>query len=669
MKTKIFYKQMSRAFKTVCTCGLILLVVTAFFVMSLNLYNSSVKNLQKAEDTYSTIAVMELQGDVDRRGRLVDVESESYIGYQTVAATGYDLEQILGARGVLGYDLRARYAAYIEGEAAMSTNDGYLMASQDIIRFKLLGDEPIRLPNSWTDEYLSFNRSEHYVDLEVVDWAADCLKYEGTQFSYNGIGVGVVSDPENRDYYAEQVKRLNRSDEVDYVTLYPGVEYIAHIELSSGWHTKEDSRGLLVGSRILNAQMFGFFSEDFYVDYYGGTEDINYTFGREANAPYPVARWEDVQNDPVLKEQWSRAWESINYNMCSFNVCLTDDIAGVPVFHLGGAYLADGRAITAEEYASGAKVCMISRKLSNLQGLHVGSKVKMDLYRFEAFPNTDYVGWGTEQPVYHKNTQGFFDSGEYEIVGIFDKKELTGNSGIAEGTMAMPWTLIFMPHNSVRNALPEEALPVHGALLTLWLENGSVDDFLADMDALGVTQQQEGRYNAQFTFYDQGYSIIQPSLQSMHGTARLLLILSALLLCITCLLLAYFFGQTQKHNIGIFRMLGGKKRQAIAAVLVCALAVTVLGAVPGAVIGHRLTGSVGADLLAADGEDALQNAAYRANVLTAKDTAPMELTVYADADLSAQAACCGLLFPLLILVFVLGYIGKEPRELLPKNKT
>ena len=109
--------------------------------------------------------------------------------------------------------------------------------------------------------------------------------------------------------------------------------------------------------------------------------------------------------------------------------------------------------------------------------------------------------------------------------------------------MTLATDTIYIPHNSVQNTLPEEELPVHGALLTLWLENGSINDFLADMDALGLTERKEGQYNPTFTFYDQGYSVIQPSLQGMYSTAKLLLILSVLLLVITCVLLSYFFAQ------------------------------------------------------------------------------------------------------------------------------
>lgn len=471
---------------------------------------------------------------------------------------------------------------------------------------------------------------------------------------------------EARSYYAEQVKKLNRNDETDYVTLYPGVEYIAGTWMTSGWHTTEDSNGLLVGIRRFHPSYIDYFSEGFYVSY-GKKENVDAVKGMDAGQPFPIARWEDVQNDPVLKEQWIGAWEAMKYNTCAYTVCLTDDITGVPVFHLGGAFLADGRMITEEEYQTGAKVCMVSKEMAKLQGWRVGDKLDMDFFQFEAFPNNNTTEWDS-QPVYHKNTEGFFDSGEYELIGIFDQKTLVGNSGIAASTLTMAWNTIYIPHTAVQNTLPEEEPPVHGALLTIWLRNGAIDDFLADMDALGITEEKDGQYNPTFTFYDQGYSVIQPSLQSMHSTAELLLVLSALLLVITCVLLAYFFAQNQKHNIGIFRMLGGKKQQALVAVLVCAMMITVIGAVPGAVIGHTLVEQVGETMLTGDLVENEKTAALRAYVLAAEENNTVQLGVQADSALSVMAGLTALLFPLLILAFVIGYIGKEPRELLPKNK-
>ncbi len=681
MKTNIFYRQLYRSVKTVCTNGLILLVVTAFFVMSLNLYAGSVYNLKSAEDTYRTVAVMELYGDVNRRGELTPPGGEGYLGYRAVAVDGYDLEPILRGSSVLRYDLRARYAAYIPGQASRNLHGKNtagtetLMESEDIIRFKLEGSSPLTLPLNWDPEYENFfdgSKGRKNASFTILDNAADCFWYDetGTRMALDGFfGSGFGEDHEYRDYYAEDIRQLNRSEDIDHVTLYPGVEYIACNSLLLNFNVKDASNGLLESASPRFFPTFAdYFSQDYYVNYrgYQGQESVGRgRYGTEADAPFPLARWEDVQNDPRLKARWEGVWEAVNYNLCAYNICLTDDITGVPVFHLGGAYLSDGRMITREEYGAGAKVCMVSRKKAQVQGWKVGDKLEMNFYRFEAIPNNLDTG-PNRNPEYHQNTEGFFDSGEYEIVGLFDQRPVIGDSAVSQSAMAMPWDLIYLPHKAVENTTPKEELPVHGALFTVWLENGSITDFQADMEALGLTKPKEGQYTPSFTYYDQGYSVIQPSLQHMYGTARLLLILSALLLVITCVLQAWFFAQHHRHTVGIYRMLGGKKGRAAAALLACALAVTLLGLLPGALLGHSLAERVGQTILAGDLLQSEKYASLRAFVLA--DAAREAVSVRADAALSALAACGALLFPLLFLVFLACYMGKEPRELMPKSR-
>ncbi len=673
MKTKIFYKQMGRSFRTLLTNGVILLVVTAFFVMSLNLYSGSVRNLQKAEETYRTIAVAEFYGDVDNRGVLTDPDSEDYMGYLSVAVDGYDISPLVNASGVIDYDLRARYVAYIPGQPSKSDlNEGLtgqnFMNDDNIIRFTLAQDEPVTIPISWNEEYESYHHNfPNKLFLNVQQTAADFLWYDSTQFHSQGVYMG--ESPSFREYYADQVKQLNRSEETEYVILYPGVEYVSTTRLMDGWKIRDGSKGKYVGNQIFYPTSFPYFTEDHHVYYNRRNEEYSsYEPGYYVDQPFPVARWEDVQNDPELKARWDAAWQAVEYNMCAYNVCFTDDITGVPVFHLGGAFLSDGRAITQEEYDTGAKVCMVSRKMAMYHGWVVGSKLDMHFFQYEGFRNRNEEIWW-DRPTYHKETEGFFDSGEYEIVGIYDQRALVGNSGIAPSTLAMPWNLIYLPHNSVQNAPAEEERPVHATYLTIWLENGSIDEFLVDMDALGITDKPAGQYHPSFTFFDQGYSLIQPGLQSMHSTARLLLILSTLLLAVTCLLLAYFFAHKQKHNIGIFRMLGGRKPQAVAAVLLCALTITLLCAALGGVVGHSLTADVGQRILGAAPTEEDYVAALRAYVLTAEEGETVDLSVRPDTGLTVLASCGALLFPLLVLAFLLGYIGREPRALLPQNKT
>lgn len=702
MHFRIFLQQLRRGTKRTLLYTLILMAVSAFLVMSLNLYKNSTANLQSAEETYTTIALMELYGDVNSYGELVEPFSEDYAGNKAVAVEGYDISKIVKADGVYDWDLRQKYAAHIDGDIALNTDYGWIKADRDIFRFTLAGDKPVEIPIAWSNQFEERGSLVDIpIDVNIIDNAASCFNYEslfGTPFTQMeidiGFGEGIAMYWDDCEEYREQVRQLNRSENSETIILYPGVEYIATTWTSSGWVETEDGVYQYVGTRydddykeglplpqydqlvgamkndLPRARFYPNFLDygaDLYVNYGGSRDHISVYNGSYTDPiqPFPIQRWEDVQNDPEMKEYFDGAWEAMEIQPSLFNVELTDNIEGVPVFHLGSAYVKEGRFITPEEYESGAKVCMISEKMAEVQEWQIGDKLTMDFFDYDLFPSTE-SDVGAEQAVWNEGDE-FFYSDSYEIVGLFDQTPTTGNSGISENTLAMPWNTIYLPHNSVEGTRSLEESNVSGYLLTLWLENGAVDRFMADMEALGLTETKEGQYNPSFIFYDQGYSQIQPGLEAMHSTAQLLLVLSAVLMVVTSILLAYFYAQNQKQSVGIFRMLGGSKLKSLTAVLLCIILIALLGAGIGAAAGHVLTQTVSAKIIESNLSQSEAAAAFQAFVLQSGSEA-QELATEAHLNLSLSAGGITILLPVvLVLIFVILYINKEPRELLPKS--
>ena len=68
---RIFAQQLLRGKKRLILNIALLITTTAFFVMSLNLYQNSNQNLRLVEESYSTIAAAEIYGDVNSAGELV----------------------------------------------------------------------------------------------------------------------------------------------------------------------------------------------------------------------------------------------------------------------------------------------------------------------------------------------------------------------------------------------------------------------------------------------------------------------------------------------------------------------------------------------------------------------------------------------------------------------
>ena len=645
MSIRLFLKQQQRSLKRTLLNILLLTVTTAFFVMSMNLYRNSVDNLARVEENYTTIAVMELYGDVDKYGQLTDPDAETHDGYYSVGVNGYDLSKIVSADCVEKHDLRTRYAAYIPNRYARNNSDGYL-CSTDHIRFKIQSDEPVEL-TIWPSG--DIDHDYQTVQVEVLYSATGLYTY-GDEFE-----LDIAMTESDRQYYSQDIQKLNRQEIDDRIILYPNTEYY------------------MVGTTAPGGAYFypmgSEYGEDHYLSYFKGFEcTFSEPVSEEHPNPFYIQRWDDIQDDKDLSAFFENAEKALLYTVSSFCVMTTNDVMGIPAFHLGGAQLYAGRFISEEEYISGAKVCMISQTFANKQHLEVGDILDMSFYRFDAFPNAD-MSANTNRPIYTHDTEGFFDQGVYEIVGVYSNRDVEGNSTISESAMALPWINIFIPQNALTIPDNQAIQFVHGNLLTIWLENGTIDGFLDHVTQLGITEAKDGEYKAQFTFYDQGYSIIQPSLQAMMGTAELLLILSSILLAVTSLLLAWFFAQGQRQNTGILRMLGGRKLQALTGILLCALIIALLGAALGTGLGAVLTQEVGGKILGDNLQTNAENADFRAYVLSGDDTGMDLISIGIHTGLTLAAGVIGLLpFVGLVIFFVLLYIGKEPRALLPKSK-
>ena len=678
---------------------MVLVILTAFFCTSLNLYMNSQYNLRLADETYTTIAIMELYTDVDSYGNLISniTKADDYAGYYALTVYGYDLEPIINAPSVKKYELRARYGAFSENNIAKKMDEnirGLIVPyyNEDVLHFKLnidnntmldpynAGQEitPNLTPNGFALPDLVLrgiysDREKHWLIsfvFDVIDTATDVFLTKDKNAGRINAGVD-ISGEYIFEHYTDALKKLNYTDpSQNYVYLEPDVEYIGVIRALHGNAGRGEFGTEMLGKNTIT-QMF------FEADVFFTKPAYRYQKGRNANQefvgkiyteehPFWLYKYEDVENDPELKEKYEQISRAYHINSRSFGVTTTNDITGIPAFNLGNMFIREGHAISDEEFASGAKVCMISKEQAVVQNWKVGQKINFNFYEYGFFTNATF--WNSQlSPRYtYTSPDHFFDSGEYEVVGIYDVRPMTGSSTISEAAISVPWNTIYIPEKSLTNAPAEEDRPVTGALLTIWLENGKIEPFIERMNELGITGAKQGDYEARFTFYDQGYSRIQPSLEALSGTAELLLILSSSLLVIAALLLAFFYAQSQKQSIGTMRLLGCSKARAFAAVMLSALIIAVTAALIGAAIGHALTAGVGESIMASANQTPEEFLAFSA-YLAESTQVEVEFALGADAKVSLLTCLAALgLFIAGTLVFVIRYLGKGPRELLPR---
>lgn len=504
--------------------------------------------------------------------------------------------------------------------------------------------------------------------MKVLDEAAGCFDYPG-QLYYESFGL----NQEKWDSYSEVIRKFNRTDDTDKLIFYPDVEYVAVLERHGFWKWKEEAGNLEYADSSIPDISFSFSKPVQDYDRIRLTYD-NARVGLELENEFlhfPIQRWDDVQADPELKAYFEDIWQDTGVQQYTHNVVATNDFTSIPDYHIGGAALTEGRFITPEEYASGAKVCLISDEMAQNQRWEIGDKLDMRLFESEYIPGTThFVPFQStihDQPIYDGEKTPFIHEGEYEIVGIYSVYPTAGNTELALNTLDLLPYNIYIPTNSVSKVRDQKDILVHGSTFSVKLKNGSMDQFLADMEKKGLTTPKEDRYEPKFTFYDQGYSAVQSSLLSMNSTAKLLLLLSSMVLLMVCILVAYFFWQNQKKTVGIFRMLGGTKKQAISAILLCAMVLTVAGAAVGGIVGYGTAYFVGNGIIQ-DNIAEIELDMTRENDVSALTAQESDIRIKADLLVTLEGCCASLIFSALLLGFAAADINKEPRELLPKGK-
>ncbi len=668
---QIFLKQTQRGTKRLALQLVLLCAVTAFFVVSLNLYSNSMRNLQTVEDTYTTIATAEFRGFTDERGNLVQPADESCVGYRWMSVNQYDLSPLEKLDSVKKVHLRTRVGAYIPGHIpVLHIAEGYkhvpdgaleLFGTEDVIRFTLDAEEPLVISLADPQDPVITTSRYTYVSFPIR-----ILEQGNPLLVYSDELMLRLQSPKVQWFepFAEELRRLNRSDRADCIILYPGVEYVMTCTSGDYWQKDEETgkyvwlyqdrrqEGHLSPLSCSALSIFGF---NYYDEFFLNHTDFGvfFSWNSTGRAPFSIFRYEDVKDDP----EWAAYTQSGIYSVGSFAVTLTDDIELIPAWYEDVMFLNEGRMITEEEYQSGAKVCMVSAKQAELQGWQIGDTLDMHLYSFNYYTDEailtapDFVrpsGY-LSPPTYLKDCGGFFAEDTYEIVGIYGQKEFADFGETAEEVFYNPWNAIYIPANAAPNA-PEG--PIQPSLLTIHLKNGSINEFKAAVEKMGLTDQVPGEYEIKFSYLDQGYGKIKDSLIELNRNAKLLLGLSSVLLLVTMILMSFLFAQQHKHSAGILRMLGGSKKQAFVAILTCAAVVVAAGGIVGTVLGGALTQSVGASIL---GDTAA--------------SATVELATGASPVLTALSGVgCMALFLLLTAIFTSTYMGKEPRALLPKDQ-
>lgn len=288
---------------------------------------------------------------------------------------------------------------------------------------------------------------------------------------------------------------------------------------------------------------------------------------------------------------WSQAQKSYFQH---YPILATNSLELLPTFHERQCFISSGRAISKEEFETGAKVCLIpniwaGNSPSNRDD--VGSIIVVPFYCTLHGYSSNVEKEEAASAVFQKRYSLLdaagsaylpFWVGEYKVVGIYD---MAGRYICNYGETEIMPDMMIIPAKSVE---AEDQNIIHwGPMLdtttSFQIPNGTIETFdKALHEAVPEADQLTISYD------DNGYEKVVADFQAARRFALILLFISLAAILSVVVLLLYFFIVRQKKRIAIERSLGMTKRQCVvsltAGLIVLTMVASVIGTVSAATV-------------------------------------------------------------------------------------
>ena len=304
---------------------------------------------------------------------------------------------------------------------------------------------------------------------------------------------------------------------------------------------------------------------------------------------------ENPMDQTLPNESGWMAWiNNIRLQYSLSPVIPTNDLNLLPSFHNGKAKIAQGRAITEEEFETGAKVCLLSDEFVRYfpwYDLNVGSEMSLplycSLYNYDAGEQID-ERWAYQDKGYLRrfsllNAEGSlyspFSNDTYTVVGTYSI-----NMGYQEaGDTELPVDAVVIPARSVTKSDEDNIAyyaPMNAKSTSFRIPNGTAEEFDKKLrEAVPEAAELEILYD------DNGYTEIMGDLNRSKSIAALLLFAGVGATVSVIVLLLYFFVVKQKKRTAIERSLGMTKRQCKVSLLSGLLILALLAVCVGTALG------------------------------------------------------------------------------------
>lgn len=239
-------------------------------------------------------------------------------------------------------------------------------------------------------------------------------------------------------------------------------------------------------------------------------------------------------------------WAELNNDLLSVTGIST--LSALPIFAMNEAYLVEGRDINKKDVTEENQVCIISTAFAKHNKLEVGDEIHLEFFSHE-LSSTQAVNGGSNFYYfmdYYNGSSVPEAQRSYTIVGTYQTTEWVANQ------------LVFSPNTVL---VPESTLPLTGQMGLLYadsliLRNGSNEQFLSDIEAMGIPP-------GTFMVYDGGYTEFMDTLKVMHQDGRIVMIVCILLCFVVTLFMLYMMVSHLKQDAAIMKKVGASNEYTV----------------------------------------------------------------------------------------------------------
>ena len=245
---------------------------------------------------------------------------------------------------------------------------------------------------------------------------------------------------------------------------------------------------------------------------------------------------------------WREALERDEVNHHAFAVLGTNKTMSLGWFAQQEAKITQGRDITDEEAAIGARVCLIQEDVALANGLHIGDTITLNYYRGDN--GLPYQGLRDNtgdllmpSADFYFSTTPILETAEYTVVGLWKGPDTWPDLALNEFSLS-PNTVI-VPKTSVQT---EWEYPNSVLYTSAILNNGSMTQF--------KRLARQAYFHADYACFDQGYKELVGNFHDFEELAIQMLIVGMVVYAVILLLFLLLYPGAEGKTVWTMESLG-----------------------------------------------------------------------------------------------------------------